>query len=133
MSTPTTLSDLNTIAGICGAGATVLSIILAFVLIPFFRKMSKFTKGWDSFLRDWNGTPAEPGRDATPGVMERLNNIDGEFKNNHGSTMKDDLGKLQKTLDSQVLPHLKTMDGRIDAIDARTSGQPYPKKASTAA
>lgn len=42
-----------------------------------------------AFRRDFYGTEAEPGRDKVPGVMERLNSIDGELKRNGGSTVKD--------------------------------------------
>ena len=45
-------------------------------------------------MRDWEGEEAEPGRDRVPGVMERLNKLDGELSNNGGSTTKDKVDKL---------------------------------------
>lgn len=45
-------------------------------------------------MRDWEGTPEEPGRAAVPGVMVRLNKLDGELSNNGGSTTKDKVDKL---------------------------------------
>lgn len=32
----------------------------------------KTGKRWDTFLEDWHGTEARPGRPAVPGVMQRL-------------------------------------------------------------
>lgn len=60
----------------------------------------------DSFMRDWSGEPAAPGRSAVPGVMERLNRIDGELKRNGGSSMKDALNRVEKKLDE--------IDARLD-------------------
>jgi hypothetical protein len=61
---------------------------------------------WDSFMRDWAGEPAAPGRSAVPGVMERLNRIDGELKRNGGSSMKDAITRVEKKLE--------TIDARLD-------------------
>jgi len=45
-------------------------------------------------MRDWEGEEATPGRDRVPGVMERLNKLDGELSNNGGSTTKDKVDRL---------------------------------------
>ena len=45
-------------------------------------------------MRDWSGEEAEPGRDRVPGVMERLNKLDGELSNNGGKSTKDVVDKL---------------------------------------
>ena len=45
-------------------------------------------------MRDWEGEEEEPGRDRVPGVMERLNKLDGELSNNGGSTTKDKVDQL---------------------------------------
>jgi hypothetical protein len=49
-------------------------------------------------MRDWNGTPQEPGRDAIPGVMERLNRLDGELSRNGGKSVKDTVNRIEKRL-----------------------------------
>ncbi len=49
-------------------------------------------------MRDWNGTDAEPGRDAVPGVMERLNRLDGELSRNGGKSVKDVVNRIEKRL-----------------------------------
>jgi hypothetical protein len=53
---------------------------------------------WKEFMRDWAGEPARDGRDAVPGVMERLNNIDGELKRNGGKSIKDTVNRIEKRL-----------------------------------
>ena len=46
-------------------------------------------------MRDWEGEEASPGRDAVPGVMQRLNNMDGELSQNGGfTTVKDRVDRL---------------------------------------
>ena len=50
----------------------------------------------ESFKRDWEGERVGPGRDATPGVMQRLNKLDGELSNNGGKSTKDVVDKLFK-------------------------------------
>ena len=49
-------------------------------------------------MEDWAGTPERPGRSAVPGVMERLNNIDGELKKNGGKSVKDVVNRIEKRL-----------------------------------
>jgi len=46
------------------------------------------------FMRDWEGEEESPGRDRVPGVMERLNKLDGELSNNGGGTTKDKVDRL---------------------------------------
>jgi hypothetical protein len=65
----------------------------------------------DSFMRDWAGEPAAPGRSAVPGVMERLNRIDGELKRNGGSSMKDAINRVEKKLEQ--------IDARLDEGNKR--------------
>ena len=46
-------------------------------------------------MRDWEGEEAAPGRDRVPGVMERLNKMDGELSQNGGyTTVKDRVDRL---------------------------------------
>ncbi len=84
--------------------ATTLTIVLGawFTIIKFIKPLTIRIKALfettEHFIRDWQGTPAEPGRDAVPGVMERLNNIDGELKRNGGKSVKDTVNRIEKRL-----------------------------------
>jgi hypothetical protein len=52
-------------------------------------------------MRDWEGEEEAPGRDRVPGVMERLNNMDGELSQNGGfTTVKD---RVDRLYENQVL------------------------------
>jgi hypothetical protein len=61
------------------------SAILGFLL----KRTSMMFKTWAKFIRDWEGEEATEGRDAVPGVMERINRLDGELSHNGGSSLKD--------------------------------------------
>lgn len=69
-------------------------ISLGVLLSPFYKKLKRWSEWMERFMRDWEGEEAEPGRDRVPGVMERLNKLDGELSNNGGSTTKDKVDKL---------------------------------------
>lgn len=85
--------------------------ILWKVISPVVRKTRSLLNSLDRFTRDWFGEEAAPGRDAIPGVMERLNRIDGELKHNGGSSMKDSQRRIENTL--------KEIDSRLIAGDER--------------
>lgn len=69
-------------------------ISLGVLLSPFYKKIKRWAQWMDRFMRDWEGEPEEPGRDAVPGVMERINKLDGELSNNGGKSTKDVVDKL---------------------------------------
>jgi len=69
-------------------------ISLGVLLNPLRKKAKRWANWMERFMRDWEGEEAEPGRDRVPGVMERLNKLDGELSNNGGSTTKDKVDKL---------------------------------------
>lgn len=84
--------------------ATTIAVIAGgwFALVSFVRPMWKrlnfWVTTWENFMSDWAGEPAREGRDAIPGVMERLNNIDGELKRNGGSSIKDAVDRIEQRL-----------------------------------
>ena len=90
--------------------------ILTVVVIPLVRRVKKINDGWDDFMRDWKGEDASLGRDSAPGVMERLNNIDGEFKKNSGSTLKDAVARIESKLE-EVDQRLQKGDERMSRIE----------------
>jgi len=69
-------------------------ISLGVLLSPFYKKIKRWAQWMDRFMRDWEGEPEKPGRDAVPGVMERINKLDGELSNNGGKSTKDVVDKL---------------------------------------
>lgn len=89
---------------------------------PIVKKTKKLLEALDRFVRDWEGEEAAPGRDAIPGVMERLNKIDGELKHNGGSSMKDSLRRIEKKI-AQIDERLEEGNKRFDAIEEKLNGR----------
>jgi hypothetical protein len=89
------LTGISVVGVVLGALVTVRSFLLP------YRKYVKSLNIWiDKFRRDWDGEPAEPGRDAVPGVMERLNDLDGELRHNGGSSLKDAVVRLETNFET---------------------------------
>ena len=82
---------------VAGATASALASVY-FVIAPSLRKIRSMMDWLEKFRRDWEGEPGGPGRDPVPGVMERLNRLDGELSNNGGSSMKDAIDRIEKRL-----------------------------------
>jgi len=76
-------------------------------------------------MDDWFGIEPRPGRSRTKGVMERLNEIDGELKNNGGSSIKDAVDRIEKdvkelSMDTKgIKKRLEDGDQRFDQIEKR--------------
>ena len=83
------------------------------LVIPGVKKINMLFETWSSFTRDWNGEEAGPGRQATPGVMERLNKLDGELTHNGGKSVKDVVVRLEE---QQVV-----IFDKLDEADKRRS------------
>jgi hypothetical protein len=107
-----------------GIVATALVAIFK-VIIPFSKKIAGWVSNWEAFMEDWAGQEARPGRDRIPGVMERLNDIDGELKNNGGSSVKDAVDRIEKdvkelSVDTKgIKSRLENGDKRFDRIEKR--------------
>lgn len=92
-----TASELNIILnmfGISGVGAIVIFVSVKFIF-PILKRTKGLFETWESFIQDWGGEEARPGRSRIPGVMERLNEIDGALKNNGGSSVKDAVDRIE--------------------------------------
>jgi len=83
------------IASAITAVLTSILLVKRFV-VPGVRRINAFLDWQDSFKADWQGEPARAGRDKVPGVMERLNKLDGELSRNGGTSMKDVLERTQR-------------------------------------
>lgn len=100
---------LNWSAAIIALGGA--AAIVWKVVSPAVRKTRALLDSLNRFTNDWFGEEAAPGRDKVPGVMERLNNIDGELKHNGGSTMKDAVKRIESKL--------KTIEEQLEASSTR--------------
>jgi hypothetical protein len=81
---------------IAGAIILVASVFTALGVIfrPGYKRVRELSDWFDHFKRDWMGEEEAPGRDRVPGVMERLNKLDGELSQNGGKSTKDVVNKM---------------------------------------
>lgn len=84
---------LEAIAGVVILVASVLTA-LGVIFRPGYRRVKDFLGWFEHFRRDWMGEEEAPGRDRVPGVMERLNKLDGELSQNGGKSTKDVVNKM---------------------------------------
>jgi hypothetical protein len=109
----TTLIDLQgfqvQVVGVLGAIIVAVAIAYKMMLKPM-KACKNFFSWVNKFRRDWEGEEADTGRDAVPGVMERLNVLDGELSRNGGKSLKDYVVRLESKLDKLV----KRLDGIED-------------------
>ena len=80
--------------------ASIITLLTAAFLVnsiikPVYKNIRAGIKSLNLFLVDWTGEEERPGRRAVPGVMERLNNIDGQLKNNGGGSLKDAVDRIE--------------------------------------
>jgi hypothetical protein len=108
-------ATVTTILTSVGTIAVTVAAVLK-VISPSWKKFKSFTNSWELFMRDWSGEEARPGHDATPGVMDRLNNLDGQFKKNHGSSLKDGVDRIERKLNA-IDKRLDEGNKRFDNIE----------------
>lgn len=112
------------IFGAVGTVAGAIFLIAKFV-VPTWKRISKWLNTWEDFLDDWFGTEPRAGRSRTKGVMERLNEIDGELKNNGGSSIKDAVDRIDTQVteiysdSKEIKRRLEDGDKRFDKIEDR--------------
>ena len=105
---------------IFAALGTILGAVLLFakVVYPTWKRIGKWMNTWEDFMDDWFGTEPRAGRSRTRGVMERLNEIDGELKHNGGSSIKDAVARIETSV-NEVVSDSKEIKARLEEGDKR--------------
>jgi hypothetical protein len=93
------------------AGLVTIITFVRLALWPVIREVRELMTWWRKFQRDWDGTPEEAGRAAVPGVMARLNAIDGELQRNGGESVKDKVNQTHRMV--------STLFDRVEVIEDR--------------
>ena len=88
------------------------------VVSPVVKRIKEIGQSLDKFLEDWQGTPARPGRSSVPGVMDRLNKIDGQLTHNGGSSIKDTVDRIESGI-IKINTRLEEGDKKFDDIEDR--------------
>ena len=108
------MDDLTWLAGLISVISVIVGAVWA-MLRPIRAQLHR----WEAFWDDWQGTPARPGHGEVPGVMQRLQSIDGELTRNGGSSLKDQVfataRKVDDLAEQNAAEHVALTD-RIDAI-----------------
>ena len=92
-------------------------ISLGVLLSPLYKKAKRWAQWMERFMRDWEGEEAAPGRDRVSGVMERLNNMDGELSQNGGfTTVKDRVDRLYEN-QALIMDAFTEMSERLISIE----------------
>ncbi len=88
------MDDLTWLAGLISVISVIVGAVWA-MLRPIRAQLHR----WEAFWDDWQGTPARPGHGEAPGVMQRLQSIDGELQRNGGSSLKDQVFATARKVD----------------------------------
>lgn len=89
-----------------GAGVVLGVIMSALALAGLIGKpLRKLARQNDEFREDWYGQPARPGRDAVPGVPERLARMEKELHPNGGGTLRDAINRVEQRLEDHIRSH----------------------------
>jgi hypothetical protein len=88
------VDDLTWLAGLISVISVIVGAVWA-MLRPIRTQLHR----WEAFWDDWQGTPARPGHGEVPGVMQRLQSIDGELQRNGGNSLKDQVHQINRKVD----------------------------------
>lgn len=93
------------------AGLVTLATFVRLALWPVIREVRDLMAWWRKFQRDWDGEPGDEGRAPVPGVMARLNAIDGELQRNGGESVKDKVNQTHRMV--------YTLHDRVEVMEER--------------
>lgn len=108
----------NTVITIFAAVGVVSGALIGIrqLVQPYRERLENFVEWFEEFKRDWSGEEESPGRSRVPGVMERLQKLDGELSNNGGSTIKDKVDELYSN-QALIMEAFVEMGERLIAIE----------------
>jgi hypothetical protein len=103
------------------AGATTVIVFVTLLFRKPLRSLLDFIRWMGKFREDWDGVTGDAGHVTIPGVMQRMNSIDGEVNRNGGNSMKDvvvstseavtKLAVVVERLDSTLISVTEKVDG----------------------
>lgn len=85
---------------------------------PIVRKTRDLLNALDLFTKDWFGDEGDHLHPRRPGVLERLSTVEKELQHNGGSSIKDAVRRIEKTL-SQMDERLDEGNRRFEAIEEK--------------
>jgi len=107
----------------CGgliAVLTAASLLWKVVLAKPVGEVMDWVRWWGKFQSDWEGQPEGADRKRVPGVMERLNILDGEFRRNGGASLRDQVIETRRDIEL-IAQRVEVMETRVVDIQHRLS------------
>jgi hypothetical protein len=108
-----TLQQWAAASVVLGAILTALSLVV--LVSRLSRPLRRLARQNEEFRQDWYGMPARPGRDAIPGVPERLRRIETELHPTGAGTLRDAVNDAEsrlKGVETRLDDHLRSRHGR---------------------
>lgn len=93
--------NLQTWVGIGIVLGVILSAITLATLVG--KPLRRLSRQNDEFREDWYGEPARPGRDAIPGVPERLSRIETELSSS--GSVRESIVRIETRLEEHIRSH----------------------------
>ena len=117
-----TMISVFTLAHIASTGAILTALILLWkVGAGLFNVARRFYH----FLDDWLGTEARNGREAIPGISQRLDSIEHELHPNSGKSLRDTVNRIESAANEALTVSRNTHDKLDDLM------QNYDKRIGT--
>lgn len=97
------------ILGIVTSLMAIIGTLVAWFLRPLWKETREALNWFARFRDDWDGRPESPGHPKVPGVMERMQRIDGQMGRNGGSSLADQVHFIRSDIAEireDIIPNL---------------------------
>lgn len=104
----------------------IITTVTAYMLLsktPPWRWVRSEMAFRKQFKQDWLGIKGDDGHIHIPGVMQRLNRIDGEVSRNGGASLKDAVIAVQKDV-KDVKEDVAAVKETVDSMTSGETGLP---------
>jgi hypothetical protein len=123
------IGELGIYAGIITAVAAALTALYRIFMRPITQRIRIHLDWNERFRQDWEGTPLDPDRPwdpHSPGVLERLNALDGEFHDRGNGSLKASVRRIETAVNQmsvQMSTALERMDERLTDLEDKAREQ----------
>ena len=120
-------------AGDVATFAGMLTVILGAIALvwrlvsPLFKKIFGSLEWLSDFRVSWEGTlpdPQQPWLPHTPGVMARLNRLDGEFADDGNGSLKSSVRRIEQTVNriasrqGEIFDQIELLSDRVSELES---------------
>lgn len=96
------------------AAAAAGTAVCALALFAWRKGIRPMVRRTSNFLDDWDGVPDRPGVKGRPGVMMRLEQIEGQLRPNGGTSLHDTVNRIEAAVAAPqaVVPEIHIHPGK---------------------